>query len=85
MGSANFDVLSYRFQQEFMAIVTDPRLVEDFRNRVVEVDLRRSAPCQETHGLIATRFTEARLGALDRISELWRWVLPAACALGSES
>ena len=85
VGSANFDVLSYRFQQEFMAIVTDPRLVEDFRNRVVEVDLRRSAPCQETHGLIATRFTEARLGALDRISELWRWALPAACPLGSES
>ena len=50
VGSANFDVLSYRFQQEFMAIVTDSRLVDDFRKRVVEVDLRRSAPCRETQG-----------------------------------
>ncbi len=85
VGSANFDVLSFRFQQEFMAIVTDNRLIDDFKVRVVEEDLRRSAPCREIHGRLATRLTEARLGALDRISELWRWALPPAFPVGSGS
>jgi cardiolipin synthase len=83
VGSANFDVLSYRFQQEFMAIVTDPHLIEDFRKRVVDEDLRRSAPCRRTQGFAAARMTEARLEALDRISEFWRWALPAAFPVGS--
>lgn len=85
VGSANFDVLSYRFQQEFMAMVTDPRLIEDFRKRVVEVDLRQSAPCREIRGRLATRLTKARLGVLDRISELWRWALPPASPVGSQA
>ena len=78
VGSANFDVLSYRFQQEFMAIVTDRNLVEDFMRRVVEVDLRRSIPCRRTHGYMATRITGLRLEALDRVSALWRRLLPPA-------
>ena len=78
MGSANFDVLSYRFQQEFMAIVTDRHLVEDFTKRVVEEDLRRSMPCRRTHGFMAARITGMRLEALDQLSALWRMALPCA-------
>jgi len=78
VGSANFDVLSYRFQQEFMAIVTDRPLIADFTKRVVEEDLRRSTPCRRTHGFMAARITGLRLDALDRLSALWRRTLPMA-------
>ncbi|HQZ19122.1 MAG TPA: phosphatidylserine/phosphatidylglycerophosphate/cardiolipin synthase family protein [Vicinamibacteria bacterium] len=78
VGSANFDVLSYRFQQEFMAIVTDRRLVEDFTRRVVEEDLRQSAPCRRVQGSMAARITRVRLEALDRASAFWRLALPPA-------
>jgi len=78
VGSANFDVLSYRFQQEFMAIVTDPDLVEDFTRRVVEEDLQRSTPCQHVLGFLKDRMTGLRLEALDRLSGWWRWALPVA-------
>ena len=78
VGSANFDVLSYRFQQEFMAIVTDRHLVEDFTRRVVEEDLRQSAPCRRVQGSMAARITRVRLEALDRASAFWRLALPPA-------
>ena len=78
VGSANFDVLSYRFQQEFMAIVTDPHLVADFARRVVEEDLRLSARCRRVQGSIAARITGMRLEALDRASAWWRLALPPA-------
>ena len=78
VGSANFDVLSYRFRQEFTAIVTDPRLVEDFTKRVVEEDLRRSLPCRRVQGSMAARITALRLEALDRASAFWRLALPPA-------
>lgn len=42
MGSANFDYLSYTLQQEIAAIVTDKKIVNDFIERVVKVDLANS-------------------------------------------
>jgi len=78
VGSANFDVLSYRFQQEFMAIVTDRHLVEDFMERVVEEDLRLSTPCCSVPGSISESLTVARLKALDHLSAFWRLALPPA-------
>ena len=78
VGSANFDVLSYQFQQEFMAIVTDRHLVEDFTKRVVEEDQRRSMPCRRVQGSMTARITGMRLEALDQLSALWRMALPCA-------
>jgi cardiolipin synthase len=78
LGSANFDVWSYRFQQEFMAIVTDASLIEDFRARVVEPDLRKSTPCAASPGAIAGRGIEMKLAALDAISAAWKAALTAA-------
>ena len=44
LGSANFDVWSYRSQQEYLVVLTEPGLVEEFRSRVAEPDLARSRP-----------------------------------------
>ena len=41
-GSSNFDYLSYRLYQEIVAIITDPQLIEDFRQRVLLPDLANS-------------------------------------------
>jgi cardiolipin synthase len=41
-GSSNFDYLSYRLYQEVVAIITDTRLIADFRERVLLPDLANS-------------------------------------------
>ena len=41
-GSSNFDYLSYRLYQETIAIITDPKLIADFRARVLLPDLANS-------------------------------------------
>ncbi len=42
MGSTNFDYLSYTLQQEIAAIVTDRAVVNEFKVRIIEPDLRNS-------------------------------------------
>ena len=42
LGSANFDLMSYRFQQEYLAVFRESGLLDDFRRRVVEPDLAAS-------------------------------------------
>jgi cardiolipin synthase len=76
VGSANFETLSYRFQQEFIVIVTDPDVVGDFTRRVVEEDLRRSPRCEVTLGYLAQSRTRVHLAAIDVLSALWRRALP---------
>lgn len=44
IGSSNFDVLSHRVQQELLAIVRNPLLIEEFRREVLEPDLAQSVP-----------------------------------------
>jgi cardiolipin synthase len=41
-GSSNFDYLSYRLYQEVVAIITDPTVIADFRERVLLPDLANS-------------------------------------------
>jgi cardiolipin synthase len=41
-GSSNFDYLSYRLYQEIVAIITDEKLIADFRERVMLPDLANS-------------------------------------------
>jgi len=67
VGSANFDFLSYRLQQEFMAIVTDPEVVRDFRDRVFEPDLLVARIPIRAWGP-RERFGEARVDFLAAIS-----------------
>lgn len=42
VGSSNFDYFSYRTQQEVVAVVTRPDLVQDFIKRVRDADLAQS-------------------------------------------
>jgi cardiolipin synthase len=72
LGSANFDVWSYRFQQEFLAIVTDATVISDFTARVLEPDLARSAHCEATLGNLASRLLEWKLGAIETLSAHWK-------------
>jgi cardiolipin synthase A/B len=44
LGSANFDIWSYHFQGEYLALVTDPGVIADFRARVMVEGLARSVP-----------------------------------------
>jgi len=41
-GSSNFDYLSYRLYQEIVAVITDEKLIADFRERVILPDLANS-------------------------------------------
>jgi cardiolipin synthase A/B len=56
-GSANFDWLGFACCQEVVAIIREPRIVEEFRRRVVEPDLAVSlpadSPASRTAGLVA--------------------------------
>jgi cardiolipin synthase len=70
VGSANYDFLSYRFQQEYVAVVTDPLVLASFRERVVRPDLDASshaAPafCPGTE-MLSTSF----LAVVDRAARL---------------
>ena len=75
LGSANFDVISYSFQQEYLAVVSHPALVEEFRRRVVEVDLRQARPCTERIAPLRGRILELKLRAFLRLCGLWKAAL----------
>jgi cardiolipin synthase A/B len=45
VGSSNFDYLSYRLLQELVAVVTDPRTVAEFKERILIPDLAASTRC----------------------------------------
>jgi cardiolipin synthase len=42
LGSSNFDLLSYLFHQEVIAIVRDRQVIADFRERVIKRDLENA-------------------------------------------
>ena len=76
IGSSNFDALSHLIQQELMAIVRDPRLIEEYRRDVLEPDLAQSvAPSREVaprlewwkhRGILGGMWLTVRLSRLGR-------------------
>lgn len=42
LGSSNFDIFSYRSHQELLAVITEPDVVAEFRERVMDADVRDS-------------------------------------------
>lgn len=44
MGSSNFDIVSYRAEQEIIAVVTDVAVIREVTRRVLEPDLEASRP-----------------------------------------
>lgn len=43
MGSSNFDMVSYRAEQEIVVLVTDRRIIDEVTRRVIAPDLQASA------------------------------------------
>lgn len=67
LGSANFDILSYGFQQEYFAVFKEPGLLADFRRRVVEPDLARTVPVTAAAGY-ADRMAHWQITGLERLA-----------------
>ena len=42
IGSTNFDYISYSVEQELFAVITNQEIIDDFRRRIIEVDLQKS-------------------------------------------
>ena len=70
VGSANFDVWSYRSQQEYVAVIREPGLVAEFQRRVVEPDLSCSSPRPAAPSPRGVRRLEARLAGLALLASL---------------
>jgi cardiolipin synthase len=70
LGSANFDLLSYRWQQEYLALLREPRLIEEFSHRVVWPDIARSARCPGPRKARGWRALEAQLALLSLVTGL---------------
>jgi cardiolipin synthase A/B len=70
VGSANFDVWSYHCQQEYLAIVSDPAIVEEFRRRVAEPDLARSRRAPRPGDETTYRRLELQLAGLAFLATL---------------
>ncbi len=70
LGSANFDVWSYRSQQEYVVVVSEPATIAEFRRRVAEPDLACSRPCPRQEGARGSRGLEARMAGLALLASL---------------
>jgi cardiolipin synthase len=70
VGSANFDVWSYRSQQEYLAVVREPGIVAEFERRVVAPDLACSRPWPRAPQARDARGLEARLAGLALLASL---------------
>ncbi len=68
VGSSNLDIVSYRCEQEIVAVVTAPEAVSDFVERVLEPDLAASLPAAGSDDAI-WRSTFCRLQLLG--ADLW--------------
>ncbi|MBN2370826.1 MAG: phosphatidylserine/phosphatidylglycerophosphate/cardiolipin synthase family protein [Vicinamibacteria bacterium] len=66
VGSTNFELWSYRFQQEFLCIVTDPEVLAQFEERVMRPDVATSRPNAARITPWRGRLADRRFALLDR-------------------
>ena len=59
-GSSNFDYLSYRLYQEILAVITEPEVISEFRERVMLRDLPEASP------LTVARAPSASIGSASK-------------------
>ncbi len=64
-GSSNFDYLSYRMYQETVAIITDDRVIADFRQRVMAPDMANAESVQCKASLAAVNWLRFKLKVVD--------------------
>lgn len=69
-GSSNFDYLSYRIHQELIAVITQPSVIADFRERVVIADLANSKPAPCDAGAISKQWLSWKTRLLDAAIEV---------------
>jgi Phosphatidylserine/phosphatidylglycerophosphate/cardiolipin synthases and related enzymes len=65
MGSSNFDVVSYRAEQEIVVLVTDRRVIDEFTRRVIDPDLEASMPALGEHSHWRSRLCALQLRAVE--------------------
>lgn len=68
VGSANFDLWSYRFQQEYLCVITDPNVIAQFQERIVRPDLARSRATDHSIGRMRGRLADLGLESLERLA-----------------
>jgi len=44
VGSSNFDCFSYRAEQEYIVVVHDPEIINQFKNKIIRPDWEKSIP-----------------------------------------
>jgi cardiolipin synthase len=64
-GSSNFDYLSYRMYQETVAVITDQRVINEFRERVMVPDMANAESVQCKASLAALNWLRFKLKVLD--------------------
>jgi cardiolipin synthase A/B len=69
-GSSNFDYLSYRIHQELIAVITQPEVVADFRERVMIADLANSRPVPCDASTISRHWLSWQTRLLDAAMEV---------------
>jgi cardiolipin synthase A/B len=67
LGSANYELWSYRFQQEFLVLSDDAGLVAQFKEKIEIPDLELARPVEPHIAGWAGRFADLRLEWLERI------------------
>ena len=72
VGSSNFDFLSYRIEEEVIAVISDAALIAAFKTQVLEPDLARSQPYTGQPNALKGKAAYAALKAVDRLAVLAR-------------
>jgi len=70
VGSANFDVWSYRSQAEYVALIREPGLLAEFERRVCVPDRAASRPWRAEPDTRAARRAQTRMAGLNLLASL---------------
>lgn len=68
IGSANFDYLSYRSQQEIIAVITDSEVISNVKDKVIKEDLQNSIRFEGEISNITGYMSAVTLKSLLRLS-----------------
>ena len=69
-GSSNFDYLSYRINQELLAVITTPKIVADFTERVMAPDLANARSVECNASTLSKQWLNWKMKLLDAAMEV---------------
>ncbi len=70
VGSCNFDCFSYYFEQEIIAVITDVDVIQEFKEKVIEVDNSNSLPYEGKVNNLSGRMRRWEMQILNAIAKL---------------